>query len=57
MLGTLIYGANRLKKQKKLYVSGSYKLSGGKKENKGLFLLEAALKMFVYKDYMPLNLG
>ena len=35
MPGTLIYGANRLKEQNKLYVSGSYELLEGKKENKG----------------------
>lgn len=34
MPGALIYGANQLKEQNKLYVSGSYELSEGKKEKK-----------------------
>lgn len=42
MPGTLIFRANQLKEQKRLYVSGFYDLSEEKK--KGLFLLEAALK-------------
>lgn len=44
MTGTLIFGANQLKEQKRLYMSGSDDLSEGKKKKKGLFLLEAALK-------------
>lgn len=59
MPGALIYGANQLKEQNKLYVSGSYELSEGKNKNKnkkGLFPLEAALKILVYKNYMPVNL-
>lgn len=52
MPGILIYGAKQLKEQNKLYVSGSYELSKGKKR---LCLLEAALKMLVYN--MPVNLG
>lgn len=43
MTGTLIFGANQLKEQKRLYMSGSDDLSEEKKK-KGLFLLEAALK-------------
>lgn len=44
MTGTLIFGANQLKEQKRLYMSGSDDLSEEKKKKKGLFLLEAALK-------------
>lgn len=55
MPGALIYRANQLKQQNKLCVSGSYEFSEGKKK-KGLFPLEAALKMGVYKNYMSVNL-
>lgn len=34
MPGALIYGANQLKEQNKLYVSGSYELSEGKKKKR-----------------------
>lgn len=34
MPGALIYGANQLKEQNKLYVSGSYELLEGKKEKR-----------------------
>lgn len=37
MPGTLIYGANQLKEQNKLYVSGSYELLEGKKKIKDDF--------------------